>query len=123
MSPAVPPEGDPLPDATHAPSADWSLAEAARQKEIYLALSRKLAFDKARGELVNGDDVEAAVRQAFRATATRILLLPSKLAPRLAAIQTAVEVEEFLRRELTKSLNDMSDEAAARLSKSQAKGA
>ena len=89
----------------------WSLAEAARRKEIAIAGRRELDFEVASGKLVNAADVEAVMRSDYAVTATRLLQLPSKLVPRLAAMTTAAEIETFLHREVTKALNTLSKEA------------
>jgi hypothetical protein len=115
-----PPDGGPLPIATHFASADWSLAEAARKKEIFIALRRQLDYEVASGKLVNAMDVEAAVRTNYRTTAQKILQIPSKVAPRVAAMKTAAEVEDLLHREFVKALNALSDEAAERMRKLEA---
>jgi hypothetical protein len=100
---------------------NWTTAEAQRRKEICLALTRQHQLDIARGKFVLADAIEAEIRQSFRTTAQRLLLLPSKLAPRLASMKTAAEVEDLLYRECERALNALSEEAGARLLRHEAK--
>jgi phage terminase Nu1 subunit (DNA packaging protein) len=111
-----------LPKPTHHfTSADWSLAEAARKKEIAIALKRQLDFDVAAGKLISATDVESIVRSDYAVTVQRILQIPSKVAPRVAAMSSAAEVEALLHREFVKALNTLSEAAGEELKKFEAK--
>jgi hypothetical protein len=101
----------------HFDSADWSHAEAARRREIAIALKRQLDYDTACGKLVSAVDVEAIMRSDYTTTVARILQIPSKVAPRVAAMQTAVEVEALLHKEFVKALNTLSEAAGEELRK------
>jgi len=72
---------------------------------------------KTRGELVSAADVTAAMRSDYRTTAQKILQIPSKVAPRVAVMKTAAEVEDLLHREFGKALTALSQEAADQLRK------
>lgn len=95
----------------------WSLAEATRRKEVLLVRKRELEFQIACGKLVDADAVESCMRSDYAITAQRLLQLPSTLSPRLAAMRTAGEVEAFLRKEMEKALNQLSQEADDQLRK------
>jgi len=101
----------------HFASADWSHAEAARRKEVAIALKRQLDYETAAGKLISADDVEAIVRSDYTTTVARILQIPSKVAPRVAAMNTATEVEALLHKEFVKALNGLSELAADQLRK------
>jgi hypothetical protein len=105
----------PLPQ--HFAAADWSLAEAQRKKEVAIALKRQLDYETAAGKLVSAADVEAIVRSDYTTTVARILQIPSKVAPRVAAMSTATEVEALLHKEFVKALNGLSEAAGAELRK------
>jgi phage terminase Nu1 subunit (DNA packaging protein) len=116
-----PPDDDddspPPPPSGHFASADWSHAEAARRKEVAIALKRQLDYDTAAGKLISAADVEAIMRSDYTTTVARILQIPSKVAPRVVAMHTASEVEALLHREFVKALNGLSEAAGEELRK------
>jgi phage terminase Nu1 subunit (DNA packaging protein) len=69
------------------------------------------------GSLVSDVDVEAIMRSDYATTATRLLGIPSKVAPRVAAMRTAPEVESLLHSEFVKALNALSKAAGDQLKK------
>ena len=111
----------PLPKATHLASADWSLAEAARMKEIFIALKRQLDYEVASGKLIVASDAESIMRSDYATTVLRILQIPSKVAPRIVAMKTAAEVEALLHKEFVRALNTLSDAAGDELKKLEAR--
>ena len=72
---------------------------------------------RSRGELVLVAEVEAACFKDYRATRDKLMQIPSKIAPRMAALKDASECFAILEREFEKALNSLSDEAAERLRK------
>ena len=77
---------------------------------------------KTRGELVSAAEVGAAVRSDYAVTAQKILQIPSKVAPRVAVMKTAVEVEDLLHKEFVKALTALSREASSKLRKPNGSG-
>lgn len=102
-------------------SDEVTLVEALRRKEVALAKRRELDYEVAAGKFINAAEIGAEIQTSFRTTAQRLLLLPSKLAPRLAALKTAAECEDLLYRECERALNTLSEEAGAELVKHGAK--
>lgn len=94
---------------------NWSLAEASRRKECAIARRREMEADIMAGRLVNAAEIENCIRSDYAVTAQRLLQIPSKVAPRVAAMRTAAEVEALLYKEFVKALNTLSDEAGERL--------
>jgi hypothetical protein len=101
--------------------AEVTLVEALRRKECAIMRRRELEVEIMQGRLVNAAEVEAVVRSDYMITAQRLLQIPSKVAPRCAAMRTAADVEALLHKEFTSALNTLSDEAGERLRKSEAK--
>jgi phage terminase Nu1 subunit (DNA packaging protein) len=56
------------------------------------------------GELVNVNDVDAAWQTVVRTIHSRLLVIPTKVAPRAATLTTAVEVQTLLQKELNAAL-------------------
>jgi len=56
------------------------------------------------GQLVSVTDVDAAWQTIVRTIRSRLLLIPTKTAPRLASLTTAVEVKTLLQKELNAAL-------------------
>jgi phage terminase Nu1 subunit (DNA packaging protein) len=56
------------------------------------------------GELVNVNDVDVAWQTVVRTIRSRLLLIPTKVAPRAASLTTAIEVQTLLQKELNAAL-------------------
>jgi phage terminase Nu1 subunit (DNA packaging protein) len=90
----------------NAPSAPQALQQAKTawtHEKIQIARIEKAARQ---GELVPVREVREAFMRAFGAVRARVLQLPSKLAVRLAAAETAVQAQEIIRDECVELLND-----------------
>jgi phage terminase Nu1 subunit (DNA packaging protein) len=61
-----------------------------------------------RGELIPGDQIEAAWLEFAGIVRQRILTVPDKLAARLAAVRDPVQIARIVRTELTEALGDIS---------------
>ena len=85
---AVPEKIEQLAEALSA-RAPYSLNEATRVKENYLALLRQLEYDAESGAVVPVAEVAAAVTAEYAAVRNQLLGLPAKLAPRLAFMKSA----------------------------------
>jgi hypothetical protein len=85
--------------------APHSLAEAERIKENYLALLRQLEYDQKSGAVVAVDDVAQAVAGEYAVLRNRPLSIPAEVAPRVAILKSAEEVQVFLSKEIAKFWN------------------
>lgn len=100
---AVPEKIEQLAEALSA-RAPYSLNEATRVKENYLALLRQLEYDAESGAVVPVAEVAAAVTAEYAAVRNQLLGLPAKLAPRLAFMKSAEEIRAFLAAEMERAL-------------------
>lgn len=71
-------------------------SQAAAIQKTYQAKREKLAYEKEVGKLVDADEVRAATFKAGRAARDRMLGIPARLAPILAAESNAAEVQRLL---------------------------
>jgi hypothetical protein len=96
----------------HAP---YTLAEAERVKENYLALLRQLQYDRESGAVVLVDQVAAAIAGEYSIVRNRLLSLPAKIAPRLAVLRKTEETKALLEVEITNILEELTaDEPSGR---------
>lgn len=80
-------------------------------KEHFLALLRELEYDKLSGAVVLIEEVAGVVGAQLAAVRTRLLAIPSEHAPRLARMQSALEVQEALRVLITAALSELAEHA------------
>lgn len=85
-----------------------TLVEAKRNTEVYKARLAQLDFEKKAGNLVEADKVEAAAFSAARMARNRLIILPEKLAPELAAEVDPHKIEIMLKREISQALEELS---------------
>lgn len=87
----------------------WTLAEAQRIKETYLARLRQQEFEENDGQLVRIESVGAAVDSEYAMVRERLLTIPGKLADRLSSEQIVA-----VRAEINEALSELhgSDEPA-----------
>lgn len=83
-------------------------AGAERVKETYLALLRKLEFDEKSGEVVKIAAVAKQVGEQYARVRSRLMSIPAEVAPTIAAFKTAEEVRDYLEREITEALKELS---------------
>jgi phage terminase Nu1 subunit (DNA packaging protein) len=94
-------------EATSADGAPHSLAEAARIKENYLALLRRLEFEEKSKQVVATEDVGAIVSAEYAIVRNRLSGIPTDAAQRLANLCSAEEVEAFLSAEICTALHEL----------------
>lgn len=94
--------------------ADMTKAEAERVKENYLALMRRLEYDKAVGLVVMADEVARRHGEACARIRTRLLAIPSAYAPRFARITDAAVLNAEMERVITEVLVDLTNNSAER---------
>lgn len=84
----------------------WSLAQAERWKEIFLALQRQLKFEVESGRYVLVDEVVAQVEREYATVRERLLVIPGKLAALLVG-QTREAIEAALQSEIAEALREL----------------
>lgn len=87
-----------------------SHAQAVQKKENYLALLRELEYDREVGKVVEIDAVVSLVAAQFATVRTRLLAIPSKVASRIALIQTPEEARALVEAEITEALKELADD-------------
>ena len=89
-----------------------SKAEAERVKENYLALQRRLEYERAAGELVPVNDAAQEVASEYAAVRSKLLSLPTELAPVIAqeAGGDANQIRERLAEGITRALEELSND-------------
>jgi len=94
---ALPAEPDPQPGASY--------AQARLAKIIYEAKLKHLEYEKRRQQLVEAEAVKNRWASILVELKERILAVPDKLAPEIAAINDERQVREALKREMHALLN------------------
>jgi phage terminase Nu1 subunit (DNA packaging protein) len=90
-----------------ADSTKWTLIEAQRVKEVYLALLRKQEFEIEQGELLEIEAVAQEVGREYSIVRERLLSIPGKVSASLAGCDRAV-IETKLRDEIAEALAELS---------------
>ena len=101
------PGGLPMTESTH---EVFNRARAAR--EIAMAKERQLALRKLQGELLEAAEVESAWTQTLTSFKNRLLSLPDKLAPKMAACSSILECRAMIDQEVRKVLIALSETKA-----------
>lgn len=83
-------------------------AEAVTKKENYLAALRELEYDEAAGRVIQIDVVARQVATEYAAVRSRIMAVPSKVAPRAAMITDAEELRALIEAEIVEVLAELS---------------
>jgi len=94
----------------HAPH---SLPEAVRIKENYLAKLKELEYDLKSGALVRVADVQAIVAGEYSIVRNRLMSISAEIAPKLAILRTAPEVQSALEAEHAAALESLALDAGA----------
>lgn len=100
----------PSPDTNPVAPGGPSYAQSRAIREAYAARLAKLDYEERSGALVRTDRVEVGWFNALRVVRDRILNLPDRLAPLLAAESDERRVREMLVVELRTVLADVADE-------------
>jgi hypothetical protein len=95
-----------LPEA-----ASWTTAEAARRKEIALALTRQLEYDLKAANVVEISKVVETVQGEYAVLRDRALQMPGKLADRVTGRIDRHEVEKIIKAEVFEMLTALSARA------------
>jgi len=86
---------------------DWSIDEAKRVKETYLALLNQLEYDQKSGLVVPVSEVVGMVGKEYAMVRTKLLSIPSSHAPQLHRCKTVTELHDGLQRVITEALEDL----------------
>jgi hypothetical protein len=97
-----------LPPELIAESANWSLADAQKQKERYLALLRRHEYELKSGAAVSAREVELFLAARHGAIRDKILGWPGKMSE-MCADRTRAEIEEILLREAYEVLEELAE--------------
>lgn len=84
-----------------------SYMEATRMKENYLALLRQLEYDLKAKTVVPVEDVAREVGKRYATVRSKLLAIPTNIAPRLARLKAAAEIEDALRARITWALEEL----------------
>lgn len=90
---------------------DESMSEAQTRKEIALANLRELEEAEKRGLMIEAEDVRKAWSGHIAAVKNTLLLMPPRVAPKLASASGVHEIQAVLDRELRALLVEFSDAA------------
>lgn len=91
-------------------SAGSSFAQARTAEMVFRARLRKLEFEIRTGKFLPADDVKVKWYTLSRQIRDKLLALPAKLAPQLAALTDAAEVRDLLDREIVAILKSLQEE-------------
>jgi hypothetical protein len=98
----------PTVDGGGAPAG--SFAQARTADMIYRAKLRKLEFETRSGKYLLADEVKVTWFNAARQIRDKLLGMPSKLAPQLAALGDLKEIRDLLDTEITATLKSLQEE-------------
>ncbi|WP_228882487.1 hypothetical protein [Paraburkholderia saeva] len=87
------------------PNMDFE--EARRVKENYLALKAQLEYDRDSGQVVLVEDVTRAVGAEYAKVRTRLLAIPSNLAPHLTRLNSANEMCDAVEKAIVAALEEL----------------
>lgn len=93
---------DPVPDAQ-------SFFEAQRRREWIKVQREQLALDVTKGSLLPVEEVELQWSRMIGAARNQLLLLPDRVAPRVAILSDVLECRELIRREVAQALEALSE--------------
>ena len=84
-----------------------SLPEALKLKENYLARHQQLSYDLKCGTVVVAADVAKVVGAEYATVRTRMLAIPSEMAPAVFRLTSVVQVEDLLRSVIGQALEEL----------------
>jgi hypothetical protein len=87
--------------------APYTMFEAQRVKENFLALLRQLEYDKESGAVVSITDVQKAVAVEYGTVRSRLMSIAAEAAPKLASLRTAAEAQAYLEEVIAEVLENL----------------
>jgi len=103
LDPAITSGSTFVPGGKNLPAA-LRLLEAQASKEEQLAILRTMEVERRKGVLVEIEDVERVWGSIVSAAQARMLLLPDKLAPKVAPVTDVLECRAIIDREIKSAL-------------------
>jgi hypothetical protein len=91
-------------------AAPGGFAQAKTAEMIYRARLRKLEYETRSGKFLQADEVKVTWFKIARQIRDKMLALPSKLAPQLAALGDLKEIRDLLDAEITATLRALQEE-------------
>jgi hypothetical protein len=92
-----------------------SQSDAQLARDSYQARLKQLEYEEKSGRLVEADEVQRDAAAVYAMVRTRIMAVPTHVAPTLARLRTAPEVEDVLRAALTEILEELAQTIAAKV--------
>jgi hypothetical protein len=96
------------PVETPSDPESWTLAEATRQERIAAAKLRQLELARAAGKVTDNAEAAEKLRQRLTIVRARMLAITSRIAARLAVLNTAEACAELLDGEIRLALTELS---------------
>lgn len=101
----------------------WSKAEAERVKENYAARLRQLEYDRESGLVAEIDDVAIAVATELSLVRNKLLNIGSRVAPRIAIMNSAEAIKAMIDAEVIVALEELSLDAPGATDYAELRGA
>lgn len=98
---------DALQQSASAAGSPGDLADAELRKAAAEAELKELRLARERGELIAVDDLARLVEAEYVAVRSRLLAIPSKLAPEIAQIDNPTEVQALIAAEIHEALDEL----------------
>lgn len=98
-------------DSEPAPGSPQSLLEAQRRHEWLKVQKEELELRRRQGELIEACDIEQTWTHALTAFKNRLLLVPDKLAAKVAVCPDVLECRELIDREIKEAIKVLADAA------------
>ncbi len=93
-----------------APPQTGSYAQAKLADMVFRAKLRRLEFETRSGKFYSSDEVKIKWYTLVRQIRDKLLALPAKVAPQLAALSEAAEIRDFLDAEIIAILKSLQEE-------------
>ena len=98
------------PETSASAPPPGNFAQARTAEMVFRARLRKLEFETKSGKFLSADEVKVKWYTLVRQIRDKLLALPAKLAPQLAALSEAVEIRDLLDSEIIAILKSIQEE-------------
>jgi hypothetical protein len=98
------------PEASAGAPQSGNFAQARTAEMVFRARLRKLEFETKSGKFLSADEVKVKWYTLVRQIRDKLLAMPAKLAPQLAALSEAAEIRDLLDAEITAILKSLQEE-------------
>jgi phage terminase Nu1 subunit (DNA packaging protein) len=96
-------------DSQHSEGGSETLADAQRRKEVALADMRELDAQKAKGEVLDTEEVRNAVSGMIMACRAKLLALAGEICDKIAATSDPITVRELLDERIRQALAELAE--------------